>query len=60
MRAKKELTPTRITRSKTRNKVKQSSMDSVVVDLDAPSNMDNTPTHPDSEVQNIDNVSDNQ
>lgn len=30
------------------------------IDLDAPSNMDNTSTHPNSEVWNVDNASDNQ
>lgn len=35
-------------------------MDSIVVDLDSPLDMDNTPAHPDSEAQEIDNAIDNQ
>lgn len=59
-KVKKESAPTRITQSKARNKVKQPSMNIVVVDLDVPPDIDNTSAHPDLEVQNIDNASDNQ
>lgn len=57
---KKEPTPTRITRARTRSGAKKSLVYSMVVDLEASLGMDDPSTHPDLEVLNIDDANDTQ
>lgn len=58
MEIKKEPTPTRITRARTRSRTKKSPVYLVVVDLEASPNINDPLTHPESEVLNIDDEND--